>query len=215
MANKRVNKQVKSKRSNRSKKMRGGSLASSRVESFVKPGCGSPQIPLPDKPVGDVANVNLYQTTGGSRRKLKGGSLASDYVMKYLENPELSYENAFEGSEVKLPVQTQTQTGGKSRRTKRVKKTKGGKKSGGGSSDWVSTHNSRSWVGGTGNQPLFNQFTSEEYMSGEQILKQLESNASNVMLTGQGYASVPSLTGGSKKTKKSKKNSKKHTRKHK
>uniref|UniRef100_A0A6C0E737 Uncharacterized protein n=1 Tax=viral metagenome TaxID=1070528 RepID=A0A6C0E737_9ZZZZ len=201
-----VSKQRKSKTQRKTRKIRGGSLASSRVESLVQPGCSQVQMPQSDKPSGDLSNVNLYQTTGGSRRKfkkIKGGSPASDYVMKYLNNPEHSYEHAFEGTPT--TSKATPQAGGK--KNKKNSKTKKNSKRGGGSSDWVSTHNSRSWTGGTGNQSLFNQFTSEEYMSGEQILKQLESNSQNVMLTGTGNAPVGSLTGGyNKRSKRSRKN---------
>ena len=67
------NKRKNSKRK-LSRKMKGGSPASSRVMGFLPNSCNSPQeLNLPPVDT-DISNMKLYATTGGAR-KLKGGAV--------------------------------------------------------------------------------------------------------------------------------------------
>ena len=52
-------------------KHRGGSLASDRVMSFANGAGVQSDTPVAPRLAGNPANLNLYQTTGGARRRLK------------------------------------------------------------------------------------------------------------------------------------------------
>ena len=117
------------KHTKRVNRHRGGSLASDRVMSFASD-CGvKTDVPVAPRLSANPANLNLYQTTGGARRRLKKRNSKSK---------------------------------SKSMRMKR----------GGGATDFRDTLYSRTVDGRSDEVPFFNAFTSEEYLSPQQLINE-------------------------------------------
>jgi len=165
-------KKPKSKSHKTRKHHRGGSQASDLVDSFVKGAGEFKSMPETLRIAGNPASLNLYQTTGGSKR-MKGGSPASDYVMQRAQ---------YVLDEATKLGDSQSQKGGrksrKSKKTKKTKKTKRTKRSnrkmnkrgGGSGTDFRDTLYSRIVNGDrTDAVPFFNAFTNEQYISQQEL----------------------------------------------
>jgi hypothetical protein len=123
------------KHTRRVHKHRGGSLASDRVMSFAND-CGVEiDAPVAPRLSANPANLNLYQTTGGARRRLKKRNSKS---------------------------KSRSNSKSKSMRMKR----------GGGATDFRDTLYSRTVDGRSDEVPFFNAFTSEEYLSPQQLINE-------------------------------------------
>ena len=122
--------------------LKGGSLASNFVGSLLTKRCNVQNSIKTNKTVGSFKNINLYQTTGGGRRKSRASRKRK--------------------SNSKKGKSTRKRKSGKSRRSRR-KTMKGG-------SDWLSTHNSRGSVNNlsTYNEGLFTTFTNTGKFYGSQ-----------------------------------------------
>ena len=166
MARRHSKRQTKShsRRSRHSRRHRGGSQASNLVMSFA-PSSGLVQpVGETTKLSGHPANLNLYQTTGGARRRVKrGGSPASDWVMQRAQYT-LDEMN-------KLGAQNGGRRSKKSRRHHKSKKhSRRSKKVGGGATDIRDTLYSRIYNGDrTDAVPFFNAFTNEQYISQQDL----------------------------------------------
>ena len=147
-----------SKKSSRIQTRRGGSPASNRVNSFYKTTGGSlasdrvmgfansagvqSDMNVVPKLAGNPANFNLYQTTGGGKRKSK------------------SKKNKSKSKK------------GKSKSKKSRKNRSSKMKRGGGASDIRDTLYSRAIDVRSDEAPFFNAFTSEEYLSPQQLINE-------------------------------------------
>jgi hypothetical protein len=123
--------------------LKGGSLASNFVGSLLTKRCNVQNSIKTNKTVGSSKNVNLYQTTGGGKRKSRAS------------------RNRKSGSRKRKP--TRKRKSGKSRRSRKGKTMKGG-------SDWVSVARSRGPVsyGSTYDKTLFTTFTNTGKFYGSQ-----------------------------------------------
>ncbi len=146
---------------------RGGSPASGLVSSFTNSAGEFMTMPQTPRLPGNPADLKLYQTTGGAKRRSRrsrhrGGSPASDYVMARAQYV-LDEANRL-GSQ---------QTGGKRRKSKKTKKSKKSKRrhiGGGGATDFRDTLYSRIVNGDRSDAvPFFNAFTNEQYISQQDL----------------------------------------------
>jgi hypothetical protein len=140
------------KRVVRSRKHRGGSPASDRVMSFATAAGIQSETPGTPRITADPKGLNLYQTTGGGR-KLKGGFYDSKQK-----------KNTLHGGAKKSKS--------KSRSRKTSRKSRRHMKRGGGATDFRDTLYSRSVDGRSDEVPFFNAFTSEEYISPQQLINE-------------------------------------------
>jgi hypothetical protein len=144
---------------NRSRKHRGGSPASDRVMSFASAAGVQSETPGTPAITADPKGLNLYQTTGGAR-KLKGGFYDSGKKKTTLHGGAKKSKSK---SKSKSKAKRST-----SRKTRRHRMKRGG----GGATDFRDTLYSRSVDGRSDEVPFFNAFTSEEYISPQQLINE-------------------------------------------
>ena len=118
-------------------KTTGGSLASDRVMGFANSAGVQSDMNVVPKLAGNPANLNLYQTTGGGKRR-----------------------------------KTKSKKGKSKSRKSKSKKRSSKMTRGGGASDIRDTLYSRSVDGRSDEVPFFNAFTSEEYLSPQQLINE-------------------------------------------
>jgi len=140
----------------RSRKHRGGSPASDRVMSFATAAGVQSETPGTPRLTADPKGLNLYQTTGGAR-KLKGGFYDSGKKKNTLHGGSKK-------SKSKSKPKAKRSTSRKTRRHRM--------KRGGGATDFRDTLYSRTVDGRSDEVPFFNAFTSEEYLSPQQLINE-------------------------------------------
>lgn len=220
------------KENKKNRKQQGGSPASTRVMGLVQPGCQQADMPKNTPPEGDLSSVKLYQTTGGARKvqkagspasdhvmklvnkKQAGGSPASDHVMKFAGKPELSYAKAMDGCQSGgKPKKSQKK---RSQNKKSSRKHKRQQKRGGGATDFRDTLYSRALDVRQNEQSLFQNFTTDKFMTPQELMD-LPNQAQNPpFAVAQGGAGRKSRKNkrSSKGKGKSKSKGKKHSKKH-
>jgi hypothetical protein len=143
--------QSKKQNIRRSRKHRGGSPASDRVMSFATGAGVQSETPGTPRLTADPKALNLYQTTGGARR-LKGGFVSG------------KKNNSLHGGA--------RRSKSKSRSCSHSRKSRRHMKRGGGATDFRDTLYSRSVDGRSDEVPFFNAFTSEKYLSPQELINE-------------------------------------------
>ncbi len=160
-----VRKHTKTQRKTKSRKVtrrhRGGSPASDRVMSFANAAGIQSETPGTPRITADPKSLNLYQTTGGGRR-LKGGFYDSKQK-----------KNTLHGGAKKSKSKSKSRSKENEKRRRHSRKSrKHMKRGGGGATDFRDTLYSRTVDGRSDEVPFFNAFTSEEYISPQQLINE-------------------------------------------